>query len=366
VSPAYPVPVQHTITVHQVGQMLLGVPQPQQRLHVLQRAGISPGLLESSLARVTQAQFARLMTALMRLHRDEFWGLSSRPLPLGTFANACRVMVTCRTLAAALRAGLRHYRPMLEDFVPRLQVESGMAVLRAQPRHAFDERHAYAARSFLFLSYGVMCWLAARRIPVAAVHYDNTHAAFRSEASQLFQAPIQPGVGQWGFEFDARWLELPVVQNAETVQDFLRQAPACLLVKYRDQASMTERIRRVLRRYLAEEMPSLDQISQLLDTTPQTLRRRLQREGQGYQLIKDALRRDVAVEYLTQSDLALPEIALRVGFSEVSTFHRAFKVWTGLTPGAYRLALQSGENHAEPQLGPRAEKARGDSAKRTV
>jgi AraC-like DNA-binding protein len=59
-------------------------------------------------------------------------------------------------------------------------------------------------------------------------------------------------------------------------------------------------------------------------------------------MIKDALRRDVAVEYLTQSDLPLLEVAARVGFSEASTFHRAFKGWTGLTPGAYRQA------HNEP------------------
>jgi AraC-like DNA-binding protein len=52
--------------------------------------------------------------------------------------------------------------------------------------------------------------------------------------------------------------------------------------------------------------------------------------------------RDVAVEYLTQSDLPLLEVAARVGFSEASTFHRAFKAWTGLTPGAYRQA------HIEP------------------
>jgi AraC-like DNA-binding protein len=53
----------------------------------------------------------------------------------------------------------------------------------------------------------------------------------------------------------------------------------------------------------------------------------------------------VAVEFLTQSDLPLLEVAARVGFSEASTFHRAFKGWTGLTPGAYRQA------HNEPADG---------------
>lgn len=334
----YPVAIQHTITIHQVGQMLLGVESPARRTAILVRAGIAPALLASPLARVTQAQFARLMLLLMRRQRDELWGLGSSPLPPGTFANACRLLVTCRTLGEALQLGLRYYRPWLRDFVPRLQLSADTALVRLQPLHPLDERRAYAARSFLFLAYGVMCWLAARRIPVSAVHYDSLHTAFRSEASRLFQAPIQLVTGQWGFGFEARWLALPVVQSAHSLEEFLRQAPGCLLVKYRDRANVTERIRRVLRRYLAQEMPSLEQVSAMLDTTPQTLRRRLQREGQGYQLIKDGLRRDVAVEWLTQSELPLPEIALRLGFSEVSTFHRAFKSWTGLTPGAYRQA----------------------------
>ena len=51
----------------------------------------------------------------------------------------------------------------------------------------------------------------------------------------------------------------------------------------------------------------------------------LLREGQGYQMIKDALRRDVAVEFLIQPNLPLPQVVTRVGFSEASTFYGAFK-----------------------------------------
>ena len=334
--------IQHTIAAYQVVQMLMAIEDEDQRAAVLRRAGILPALLESKLARVTQTQFARLMTALVRHHRDEFWGLSTTPLPLGSFAMGCRMLVGHRKLGDAVRAGLRYYHALLPDFVPRLLVSDGVAYLRMSPRHTLNDRQAYAVRVFMFLSYGVMCWLAARRIPVDEVVYQDSDVARRSDASKLFQAPILLMAGEWGYRFDAKWLELPVVQNKESVEEFLHQAPACLLVKYRDQASLTERIRRMLRRYLAEEMPSLEAVSDMLATTPQTLRRRLQREGQGYQMIKDALRRDVAVEYLTQSDLPLLEVAARVGFSEASTFHRAFKAWTGLTPGAYRQA------HNEP------------------
>lgn len=340
----------HTIAIQQVVQMLLALEGEVGRAAVLRRAGITPALLESPLARVTQVQFARLMNALARYQRDEFWGLTSRPLPLGSFAMCCRMLVGHRRLEDAIRAGLRHYHGMLHDFVPRLQRDGDVAYLRMSPLHTLDNRQEYAVRVFMFLSYGVFCWLAARRIPVQQVVYHDGAVARRSEASRLFQAPIHLKEGEWGFRFDAKWLDLPVVQSSESVDAFLRSAPASLLVKYRDQASYTERIRRMLRRYLAEEMPSLEEVSEMLATTPQTLRRRLQREGQGFQMIKDALRRDVAVEYLTQSDLPLLEVAARVGFSEVSTFHRAFKTWTGLTPSAYRSAHIESGREVEPAL----------------
>jgi AraC-like DNA-binding protein len=133
------------------------------------------------------------------------------------------------------------------------------------------------------------------------------------------------------------------VQTPASAQEFMRLAPHSLLIKYRDQTSLTERIRRLLRRNLATDSPSLEDISSALAMTPQTLRRRLQREGQSYQVIKDGLRRDVAVEYLIRPELTLIDIANRLGFSEASTFHRAFKGWTGVAPGIYRQRRLMGE-----------------------
>jgi AraC-like DNA-binding protein len=327
----------HTVPIPQVSQILQGA-----RLRgidtdtILQRAGIAPALLDSPLSRVTQGQYASLILLLRRVTRDELWGLCRHPLKLGSFAHCCRLLVHCQTLGEALRSGFQFYHLMLQDFVPRLALEQGVVSVRLASRGARDQRQSYAERSFCFFSYGLACWLVARRIPLLDVIYPEADSGYLTDAGRLFQAPVRFGQKQFGFHFEARWLDLPVVQNAQSLQEFLQQAPASLLVKYRDQTRLTERIRRLLRRHLAAELPSLEVVSQSLAMTPQTLRRRLLAEGQGYQTIKDDLRRDVAIEYLAQPQLTLPEIAVRLGFSEASTFHRAFKGWTGLSPGVYR------------------------------
>jgi AraC-like DNA-binding protein len=161
---------------------------------------------------------------------------------------------------------------------------------------------------------------------------------YGTEAQRLFRAPLLQDRDFTGLEFDACWLELPVVQGPESLAEFLEQAPMGLVIRYRDRTRLGERIRHLLRRDLAGELPSLEQLGAALSMTPQTLRRRLRDEGLGFQSLKDDLRRDAAIELLNRPELSVADIAARVGFAEPSTFQRAFKGWTGLPPGAYRQA----------------------------
>ncbi|KQP46159.1 AraC family transcriptional regulator [Pseudorhodoferax sp. Leaf274] len=325
-----------TISIGQVQQIVLGARRAGRDCHaLLQRAGIPPELLASPLARVSQAQYAALIFELRHSLRDELWGLCRRPLPLGSFEAACRLAVGCRTLEEALRAGLRHYRLLLSDFTPRLQVEAGVAHMSLAPRVPVDPPLGYAMRAFAFLAYGLVCWLVARRLPLLVVDQPRSEIERVGDAPQLFQAPLHYGL-RTGWRFEARWLLLPIVQTPESLAGFLAQAPASLLLKYRDDSSLAERIRRLLRRHLGGPMPSLEDVGAQLAMTPQTLRRRLREEGAGFRAIRDDLLRDAAIDYLTHPGLTLPEIAGQLGFSEASTFHRAFKSWTGLAPGAYR------------------------------
>ena len=65
-------------------------------------------------------------------------------------------------------------------------------------------------------------------------------------------------------------------------------------------------------------------------------RRRLEAEGTTFQTIKDELRRDTAIHRLSHGSSSVTAIAAELGFQEPSAFRRAFKKWTGKTPGDYR------------------------------
>jgi AraC-like DNA-binding protein len=335
-------PTHHTVAIQQVHRILLGArARGLDVAPLLARAGIAPAVLESPLARVSQQQYSLLIRALRRSLRDELWGMTSRPLRPGTFALSMQQLVRCATLEEALRAGFAFYDLLIDDFVARLLVRGETAQIQFKLRRSVDPHLDFAIKAFMLFTLGAASWLVARRVPLSGVDYTPGMAA--SETSRVYQAPVRHNQPHVGMSFDAHWLQLPVVQTPQSLREFLAGAPANLIVKYRDTSSVTERIRRMLRKRLGEELPSLEEVGEVLAVTPQTLRRRLREEGYGFQQIKDELRRDTAIEFLVQTKLPLIEIANRVGFSEASTFHRAFKHWTGVAPGEYRSSHGQGE-----------------------
>jgi AraC-like DNA-binding protein len=161
-----------------------------------------------------------------------------------------------------------------------------------------------------------------------------------AECRVLFCADARFNQPATGVAFDASYLDLPVIQSERSMKEFLRGAPANFLVKYRNSESLTARIRRRLRQVRPADWPDFETLAKQLHTTSSTLRRRLEDEGHSYQAIKDDLRRDLAINYLSRSRSSVMDVALALGFAEPSAFHRAFKKWTGANPGEYRQSSQ--------------------------
>jgi AraC-like DNA-binding protein len=67
-----------------------------------------------------------------------------------------------------------------------------------------------------------------------------------------------------------------------------------------------------------------------------TLNRLLADEGTSYRELLDSRRCDIAKGYLSGDRVSIAEIAFLLGFSELSSFHRAFKRWTAQTPREFR------------------------------
>ncbi len=98
---------------------------------------------------------------------------------------------------------------------------------------------------------------------------------------------------------------------------------------------LTSKVKQSIQKQLAEGITRQDMVAEDLGgMTSRTLQRKLSQEGGvSYQKLLDEVRQQMAEDYLQNTDMSIPDIALRLGYSETTSFHRKFKAATGKTPG---------------------------------
>ncbi len=303
---------------------------------LLDQAGIAPQLLASPQARVSSAQYGALWNAIGRGLDDEFFGQDSHPMRSGSFIAMCQAALTARDGAQAIARATGFMRLVLDDMTAEVDATSERVRLVYRLREGVPEKEMFAYATHFILVYGLVCWLVGRRIPVRAARFSCAEPAAGHEYRSMFCDDLRFGEAASYVELAPAFMALPVIQTAKSLKTFLRNAPASFIVKYRNADSLGARVRRALRARPVADWPGADTLAVELGIGEATLRRRLNREGETYQSIKDALRRDLAIAALQDGGRTIADIAVSVGFAEPSAFHRAFRKWTGARPSDYR------------------------------
>lgn len=85
-----------------------------------------------------------------------------------------------------------------------------------------------------------------------------------------------------------------------------------------------------------DHFPSLTEAAKILCVSSRTLRRELLKLDTSYQVLLDQAREKKAIKLLKNSVFTIQEIAIKLGYNDPSNFGRAFRKWTGKSPGFYR------------------------------
>ncbi|ASJ76443.1 AraC family transcriptional regulator [Granulosicoccus antarcticus] len=299
---------------------------------------------------LSAALFGRLYQRGMLLLRDESLGMvSGGPVARGTFRMMCLCVIHQPTLGAIVtRAGefmdvcngLKVKPHIIDD---RSSTSIGFAGVCDESGHSLRQILNAAGpmriRTSLYMWHSLLSWFAGRSIPLRCVEFDFPMPANGAKWTRLFRCPVDFDCEQSLIRFEKNILQLPNVQNEQSLSVFLKSAPYQLIVPSYDDRRLSDRVLALFGNDYSRRLPGADHVSEQLGMSVSTLRRQLQEEGTSFQRLKDDCRRVAAVRYLATSDLTYNEIAGLLGFDEVSAFFRAFRRWTGATPTEYRNSL---------------------------
>jgi AraC-like DNA-binding protein len=157
-----------------------------------------------------------------------------------------------------------------------------------------------------------------------------------SEHVRLFQTSMQFRSGRTALHIPNPVLDAPNRNANVGLIRVLDDYTGRLLEQLPRATTWSERVRTHLVQDLKGGVPTAEGIARMLHLSVRTLHRNLQQEDTTFRDLLSQLRQEQATKYLADPKISISEVGFLLGFSELSSFYRAFKSWTGTTPADFR------------------------------
>jgi AraC-like DNA-binding protein len=314
---------------------------------VVRRAGLAhsaAGLLEPDWnGALTRDEFARLYaecTWALDEHASAQEGRA--PLTKPEFDMLCYCVITCVTLRAAIDRTAT-FSAMLMPRTAKLEliVEGDVAELRMATVRKHRNVSAFVSDlTGLSSHHRLFGWLIGEDLPLLEVAVRYPALLSDETASRLMPHPLTYRAAENALRFPARYLDRPVVRTPAELERLLERFPFDPEEPQSKLTSLSEQVRLVIGAALAQGagLPTGARLAAQFSISRATLTRRLQEEGTSLGQLKDASRCELAEHLLRRGGLPVAEVAALAGYSDSTTFSRAFKAWTGATPGRWLKA----------------------------
>ena len=162
----------------------------------------------------------------------------------------------------------------------------------------------------------------------------------QSHFYSLFRCPVEFGAEENSLHIDLRQAD----KQLTGANKQLAQLNDHIVVRYLAHLSRNDIINRVKAAILdglGEGTATESYIAQAMNTSIRNLNRKLSNDGTSFKSLLMEIRRELAEQYISDSTLTLTEISFLLGFSEVSSFSRAYRRWEGQSPSEARKSRQS-------------------------
>lgn len=257
-------------------------------------------------------------------------GPGSWPDPVALYE---RLFIHSATLGEGVDRVARYTRILRDGFQAYIYDRDGRASLRFD----FDVRDP---APLIQLHVGMVVLMKRRALPevpcVNEVWLREPTPDQVDPYHDFFGVPVRFGAPYDGVLSSRPYWEEPLPSADEARCNQAQWRADVLLAKLPDPERISDRVGIAVHAALPGGDIRVDAVARRLGLSPRTLHRRLAAEGESFQQLLDEARRQRAMRELASSALPIRDVGARVGFRNVSAFHRAFKSWTGVTPVEFR------------------------------
>lgn len=253
--------------------------------------------------------------------------------------NIGDVVLGAKTLGEALDFLTKYFPLIQDDSSLQLRTNEKWACLSYKildpniwPRH-HDALYSLGVYATLIKLAEPKMWSQVEMSFEAPAHLYNDDLSKIVNARCIFECEEN------AIYFPEKLLDHPLRLQPAANSHKIEQLNEALRLKHKNTPTYNH-VRNYIIQNLHSGTVSQAEIASYLGITTRTLRRHLARHGYKFQTLLDKCRMEIVeLEIKSNKKTSLSEIAFKLGYSEHSTFSRAFSKWTGMPPHAFRNAL---------------------------
>ena len=301
--------------------------------------GLTPSSLDDPESRISYRQKVEFFHNIHRLTRDSCVGLRAgqrhRLHDLGLYGFA---LASCPTLEKALHFGLSHSRLAGSVLERGLRIDRNVGVVEAHDVFGLHEALPLAAEFAFSTMQRVASLVLQRPFKPMRVKLPYPAPSHASAYTDLFGCPVDFETDVLEFHIACHELAKPCPNASLLSERISRKICEGLLETLElGEPAIVRAIRmECFKSGSAGCFPTVQELAARLGLSPRTLARRFAECSLSCQDVIDDVRTRLAKELLGNTGMSVDDVGVRLGFSDVSNFCKAFKRWTAETPAEYR------------------------------
>jgi len=301
---------------------------------LIQQAGITVDILHDRQSTVPFSRYEALLDLAADIMDDNDIGLHiGEIIKPGHYGVLGYSVMSCGNLQEALQRHMRFQHLVANHGEDKVDVRGDDCHLIWGT--AGQQLSRQAAEKNLSAWVNFARWISGLNATPTSVHFQHSQPSSTVEHTRIFGCPLHFEAEENKVVFPAAYLDMPLAQTDNHMRSII-DGYAEQLLNQLDSGSLIEQLKHYITEHLTDGALDLTGAAEALAMQPRTLQRKIQEHETTFSKLLDQTREQLAERYISDKSISLTEIAFLLGFSEQSSFQRAFKRWTGLTPRQYR------------------------------
>ncbi|HWR67851.1 MAG TPA: AraC family transcriptional regulator [Desulfomonilia bacterium] len=295
------------------------------------------GWLDNEDSFIAYRDYIRLITNAIDTTGHSDLGLKlGQTVNIAMFGAFGYALMSSKTLGEAAEIFIKYQD--LPGQLTRISMKRGNSarVIQFEPLFPFEDRVlVYALEEVLSTTYYGMNFLVNQKIHLTEIRLTYPAPQHARLYKEIFHCPVRFMASDNSMGVDSSFFSLPVFTANRSVYEYCTKFCDEMLEGLKKSDQFVDRIRNIIMTSVSRFV-KIGEMAKELGMSTRSLTRRLQERNTSYKNILNEVRADLARKYLENTNLSIDQIADLVGFSETTTFRKAFKIWSGISPSKHR------------------------------